>query len=198
MIENRSSVIPLLDQAGGVGINVYNKVLFTPEQCLRLARIVGPYPVRRGMLSSPLPPGYSVDTAGYDAQEMFFNPLEPRHRWFSSIVLPQMIAVGRSLGFGKVSLVETARIVTYAAGGHFHWHRDTFHPPESRMPGNRRLTVSVQLSSRETYEGGRFEIDGENPLNCAQGAVTIFAAYRLHRVAPVTKGIRRSLVLWGY
>ena len=36
----------------------------------------------------------------------------------------------------------------------------------------------------------------KKPVEKEKGLVTIFPSYMLHRVTPVTKGIRKSLVLW--
>ena len=68
---------------------------------------------------------------------------------------------------------------------------------------DRKLSVVVQLSEPEDYEGGVFEIDDvvrPYPLNTSlfqpRGSILIFPSYIKHRVLPVTKGVRRSLVTW--
>lgn len=51
---------------------------------------------------------------------------------------------------------------------------------------------------RTMYEGGELQINTGKVLVAEKekGTVIIFPSYLLHRVTPVTKGIRRSLVLW--
>lgn len=79
--------------------------------------------------------------------------------------------------------------------GHYGWHLDVG-PSNSR----RKLSVVVQLSDPSEYEGGELQIQtGEvSPITAEKekGTVIIFPSYLLHRVTPVTKGTRRTLVLW--
>ena len=61
------------------------------------------------------------------------------------------------------------------------------------------LSISVQLSGSEEYEGGdlQFEV-GSDEIAAAQdpGSVIFFPSYIRHRVTPVTSGVRYSLVQW--
>jgi len=54
-----------------------------------------------------------------------------------------------------------------------------------------------QLSDPYEYEGGELQINTGQILvpEKDKGTVIIFPSYLLHRVTPVTKGTRRSLVL---
>jgi len=83
--------------------------------------------------------------------------------------------------------------------GHYTWHSDM----DSGEFSLRKLSVIVQLSSPEEYEGGNVEFfTGGNyetmkkTIVKEKGVVTIFPSYIIHRVTPVTKGLRKSLVLW--
>lgn len=81
--------------------------------------------------------------------------------------------------------------------GHYDWHHDVW--MESPRPYARKLSVVVQLSDPDDYEGGQFEFFGitcPGPEFAARGSVLIFPSFLLHRVLPVTKGLRRSLVTW--
>lgn len=80
--------------------------------------------------------------------------------------------------------------------GHYDWHQDEQFIREGRT--RRKLSVSVQLSHPNDYEGGDFEMqDTEVPEMAREmGSVLIFPSYEYHRVTPVTKGIRKSLVAW--
>lgn len=81
-----------------------------------------------------------------------------------------------------------------APGQHYDWHVD-----RGFMTPTRKLSVSVQLSKPEEYEGGELELRfGQEPdvMNRAFGLATFFPSYTLHRVKPVTKGVRYSLVAW--
>jgi PKHD-type hydroxylase len=82
--------------------------------------------------------------------------------------------------------------------GEYKTHKDTF----LTFPGpHRKLSVSVQLSDPTSYEGGDFEFtdvgQAPNPVNIrTQGTAIVFPSITYHRVTPVTKGTRYSLVGW--
>jgi PKHD-type hydroxylase len=63
----------------------------------------------------------------------------------------------------------------------------------------RKLSISIQLTNPEEYEGGELKLyDGEKEtvMDKTQGTLIIFPSYVLHEVMPVTKGERNSLVTW--
>ena len=63
----------------------------------------------------------------------------------------------------------------------------------------RKLSISIQLTNPEEYEGGELKLyDGEEEtvMDKTQGTLIIFPSYVLHEVMPVTKGTRNSLVTW--
>lgn len=79
--------------------------------------------------------------------------------------------------------------------GHYDWHQDIGPGPASL----RKVSITVQLSEADEYEGGDLEISqGSNSTIAPRGSgvVVIFPSYMLHRVTRVTKGTRRSFVLW--
>lgn len=80
--------------------------------------------------------------------------------------------------------------------GHYDWHIDI----GTGNSGTRKISIVVQLSDPEDYEGGELQLQtgGENHISIIKkkGAITLFPSYLTHRVTPVTKGIRKSLVLW--
>jgi PKHD-type hydroxylase len=81
--------------------------------------------------------------------------------------------------------------------GHYDWHTDAA-PSDRAVP--RKLSLSMLLSDPSDFEGGEFQVktsnDAVQTLETLKGRAWFFPSYTLHRVAPVTKGVRRSLVLW--
>lgn len=102
--------------------------------------------------------------------------------------------------FDLITMPEQIQFTEYHADekGHYNWHQDI----GSGIASCRKVSVTVQLSSPEDYEGGELHITQGGPYELAYvapkkaGSVTIFPSYMLHRVTPVTKGIRKSFVLW--
>jgi PKHD-type hydroxylase len=63
----------------------------------------------------------------------------------------------------------------------------------------RKLSISIQLTNPEEYEGGElylYDDDKGIVMDKTQGTLIMFPSYVLHEVMPVTKGERNSLVTW--
>jgi PKHD-type hydroxylase len=82
--------------------------------------------------------------------------------------------------------------------GHYDWHEDIFW--ESNSVLDRKLSMVVQLSDPDSYEGGNLEFEtAESPVKedlRKRGTIIVFPSFLRHRVTPVTKGIRHSMVAW--
>lgn len=88
---------------------------------------------------------------------------------------------------------ESPQVAIYRAtdAGHFVWHSDIGGGPIS---AKRKLTLVLQLSSSEMYEGGSLEVmPGAQVLKAsrAQGCATVFPSFTLHQVTPVCSGVRQ-------
>jgi len=81
--------------------------------------------------------------------------------------------------------------------GHYDWHHDVFWNAPTNS--DRKLSIVIQLSNPDEYEGGNFEFsECENPEFKNKGSILVFPSYLKHRVTPVTKGTRKSLVSWFF
>ena len=84
--------------------------------------------------------------------------------------------------------------------GYFDWHNDygRYRGDPGQEP--RKITLSLQLSDGTAYDGCDLEVRAAHPLDTApreRGALMAFRANALHRVTPVTRGVRKSLVIWA-
>ena len=110
----------------------------------------------------------------------------------------------RSYGFDLIGFTEELQFTEYrGAGSSYTWHQDG-------LDGDlavRKLSMVVQLSDPDDYDGGELEffgLDGDEPdiasdrrtLMRRRGTVVVFPAFEHHRVTPLLSGIRRSLVCW--
>ena len=87
----------------------------------------------------------------------------------------------------------------YSVGGKYDWHHDVDWQSERNM--DRKLSVTVQLSDATDYDGGFFEFDEVSPVPLSsreKGSILVFPSILGHRVTPVTRGKRKSLVAWYY
>lgn len=79
------------------------------------------------------------------------------------------------------------------SGNHF-WYPDL----DEKTP-NRKISMVLELSTPEEYNDGDLQFNlGGLILNVDKqiGNLTIFPSYILHRVLPITLGVKRQLVLW--
>ncbi len=100
-------------------------------------------------------------------------------------------------GFNLNGLQEF-QVAKYETDDHYVWHSDMRLNKRESM---RKLSITVQLSDPNDYEGGDFEFPEDigcpaRPFIAEKGTVIIFPSFLPHRVTPVTKGTRYSLVGW--
>ena len=108
---------------------------------------------------------------------------------------------------------EPCQFTIYNEGQYYGWHTDSsgwYYEKEKQNGLIRKLSVTVSLSDPEDYEGGLLEFDTrihDEPdskhyiVPCKQilpkGSICVFPSFTYHRVSPVTKGRRLSLVQWN-
>lgn len=125
----------------------------------------------------------------------------PEGAWAMDRMIALVARANReSFGFDLSDFGESAQIARYRAedGAHFDWHSDI---GTGTQAARRKLTVVVQLSDPAGYQGGQLELRPDHaPVTAApaQGTATIFPSFVLHRVTPVTAGIRWSMTLWAH
>ena len=88
----------------------------------------------------------------------------------------------------------------YQGSGHFDWHKDYGRDPSDPGQEPRKLTLSLQLSESSDYTGCDLEVRAGNVIDTApreRGTVIAFPANVLHRVTPITWGVRKALVIWA-
>lgn len=80
--------------------------------------------------------------------------------------------------------------------GKYDWHTDG----SDQSLRQRKISSIIQLSDPANYEGCQLEIEYScEGLPCTdknQGTLITFPSYKSHRITPITKGERYSLVCW--
>ena len=96
--------------------------------------------------------------------------------------------------FNLSGIYEELQLIEYDEGDYYDYHMDM----GDKATAYRKLSVIIQLSDPDTYEGGDvvFNHGKEDTLPRDQGMFCVFPSYVLHKVTPVTKGKRYSLVSW--
>lgn len=123
--------------------------------------------------------------------------MEEKYRWLYERVWAAALECNRQFFCVDIAGVEAnIQLARYddADRGFYNWHTD-FAP----IRPLRKISVSIQLSSAEDYEGGDLELlygSGPQPIDKTRGTFIAFPSFMLHRVTPVTRGTRWSLVAW--
>ena len=100
-----------------------------------------------------------------------------------------------------ITMMQAFQFSVYQNGGHYRWHRDIGNDKkENSVVNNRVLAGVLQLTSPKDYSGGQLKIDTGDHITKVHkecGMLTVFPAGWRHKVDPVKKGVRRTLVMWG-
>ena len=99
-------------------------------------------------------------------------------------------------GFGDIRVTENAQFTEYPEGGFYDWHMDCDVNMEHQPPV-RKISMTLLLNDPSEFEGGDLEIMAPGKYaELKQGHAICFASFLNHRVNPVTRGMRQSLVVW--
>jgi len=133
----------------------------------------------------------------YRKSQIKWCPQNDEWEWVYSKLHNMIVeANGAMWKFDLTSMRETIQYTEYYAtnSGGYEWHMDC----GTGIQNQRKISVTVQLSAPDEYEGGNLEFNLGNHMVAprVQGAAVIFPSFYLHRVTPVTKGTRKSFVLW--
>lgn len=164
--------------------------VFTADECLWISSV--PLPASHAEVEYGGAAGSRVD---YQMRRTTERPV-PKNREFSW-VYSRLAKLAREANDEAYRFVlserMTAHVLEYSPDGFFDWHMDLGAGPTS----SRKLSLITFLTPPEEYEGGDLLfMDGGQPLRPAQGTTAIFPSYLLHKVTPVTKGTRFTLVSW--
>jgi len=136
-------------------------------------------------------------------------------KWIYDIINPFIHAANKEAGWNfQWDWNECSQFTIYEKGHYYGWHTDqgagTIKHKNNNINGKtRKLSLTLQLTDKTTYEGGDFQfkwIDDNKKglLNILTvddakdiGTIIIFPSFVFHRVLPITKGKRESLVNWS-
>jgi PKHD-type hydroxylase len=157
------------------------------EECERVIALGEALPAARGGVES----GDSL----YRVSNIVWLEPSPENHWLFHKLGAAFLEANRGYRFELVGLLDALQYTVYGAGQYFEWHIDL-------GPGRtstRKLSMTIQLSPAGEYDGGALEFINAPAREEAreQGAATVFPSYLAHRVSPVTRGVRRSLVAWA-
>ena len=144
----------------------------------------------------------STQNNGVRSSEIrWINPYDAQSRFITDMLWYYANEANRNAFGFDINYLPDIQYTKYTAeqNGKYDWHCDTFWANPTAY--DRKISIVIQLSDSRDYEGGDFEFDPQHPQLPAdqirtKGSVIVFPSFLTHRVTPVTKGERRSLVSW--
>lgn len=111
---------------------------------------------------------------------------------------------------------EPCQFTNYGKGQYYDWHADSHHTPYNSEKDDpkkigkiRKLSVTCSLTDPSEYKGGDLQFNFNHPRKSKKnniktcdeirprGSIVVFPSFVWHRVCPVEKGLRNSLVIWN-
>lgn len=118
--------------------------------------------------------------------------------WVTSIFSHYFNKANREFWEYDLTYLSGIQVTSYDVGEHYDWHADYGNPDNPNH--TRKLSATLLVNDPSQYEGGDLEfIDYHGRTLVAprtKGTMIIFDSRIPHRVTPVTKGKRISLVSW--
>ena len=168
--------------------------LFTPEQCRQIiasGRAQKPQVAQVGMNK----PGGGTDTKKR-VTTISWIPFKEMGHMYRDLNNFIQTANENHFGFGDIQVTEQAQFTEYPEGGFYDWHMDC-DTNMAHEPPVRKISMTLLLNDPSEFEGGDLELMAEGKVaKIKQGHAIFFASFIRHRVKPVTRGRRQSLVMW--
>ena len=168
--------------------------LFTKEECEKIKKYIYKQDTVKGTIIGNDVTGevYSAEKRKSDVSWLF--PSEENSWVFEKIKKCIIDLNNQFFKFDIEGISEGLQYCSYKKGDFFNRHID-------RTYGIiiRKLSLTVQLTDEEDYEGGElvlFNGSVETIVKKKQGHAVVFPSFVEHEVKPVTKGKRESLVAW--
>ena len=135
--------------------------------------------------------------------------------WIFKEINPFLHEANKRAGWNfEISWSESIQFTCYKKGHFYTWHHDAssgaYKDANNLNTFNkmRKLSMIINLTDPNEYKGGELQFcfndkePGKNkPSLCREvkprGSVVVFPSFLWHRVTPVTKGVRYSLVCWN-
>jgi len=151
---------------------------------------------RTGGIDEHGPGGYNPNIR--ETNISFFD----QYHWIHGICLHYANAANVNAKWNfDIRYAQNVQYARYFPDQHYSIHEDdTVRPHREEM---RKLSVAIQVSSPQNYEGGQFSIQSQCGKEMQQvneftrrGSVIVFPSVMKHGIMPVTYGVRHSIVCW--
>ena len=170
--------------------------IFTPEQCQMIIQAGRAEPRNDASVGNNKGiKGGTIDTKTRTSH-ISWIPFEKMTEMYKQLEKIMKQTNGNHFGFDNMTITEMAQYTEYPEGGFYDWHVDN-DVNMRHEPPVRKISMTCLLSPESEFEGGDLELMAEGKVaKIKQGQAIFFASFIRHRVKPVTRGNRKSLVMW--
>jgi len=169
--------------------------LFSKEQCEEITRLGKNLALTEGVVGTG-DQDFGTNYSLRSARVGWFDSADDSANWIYRHLTEAVNRANSDFWKFNVEYLEGLQFTAYnKPGDHQDTHMDTGWIGEHY----RKLTVIIQLTDPETYEGADLELQlahDYTPMTRAQGSMIVFPSFILHRVKPLISGERHSLVSW--
>ena len=170
--------------------------IFTPEQCKMIIQAGRSEPKNNAQIGNKEGIKGGVIDTKTRTSHISWIPFKKMMPMYKSIEKIMKQTNGNHFGFDGMTITEMAQYTEYPEGGFYDWHVDNDVNCKNEPPV-RKISMTCLLSPKHEFEGGDLELMKEGKVaKLKQGHAIFFASFIRHRVAPVTRGNRKSLVMW--
>ena len=139
-------------------------------------------------------------------------------QWIYDLLYPYLHTANENAGWNfDIDYSENLQFTVYKTNNYYNWHKDSgidasyaFQKKGENYDGKmRKISMTLVLNDSKEYEGGDLEFYyGKHHINdtkdtieiCkvarSKGTLVFFPSFLPHRITPIIKGTRYSLVMW--
>jgi len=172
------------------------KPIFTPKQCKMIIAAGRAEPKQDAYVGNKQGVTGGVLDTQTRTSHISWIPFKKMADMYKDIEHIMRTTNGNHFGFDGMQITEMAQYTEYPEGGFYEWHVDN-DVNCAHEPPVRKISMTLLLSPENEFEGGDLELMAEGKIaKLKQGHAIFFASFIRHRVKPVTRGRRQSLVMW--
>ena len=170
--------------------------VFNPKQCQMIINAGRSQPKKDAEVGNDKGVKGSVLDTKTRTSHISWIPFKKMTDMYTDIEKVMKQTNGNHFGFDGMTITEPAQYTEYPEGGFYDWHIDN-NVSMQHEPPVRKISMTLLLSPESEFEGGDLELMSEGKVaKIKQGQAIFFASFIRHRVKPVIRGNRKSLVMW--
>ena len=172
--------------------------ILTPQQCDEIIRMGQNQPrqVASVSLGKPGDKKRSGIDKKYRITKISWIPFNIGKPMYNIIEYWMLNTNANHFGFDGMQITEQAQYTEYLKGEFYDWHVDSSIEMSNLSPV-RKISMTLLLSDPKDFTGGELEVvNDKKRIHLKRGYAIFFASFLRHRVKPILKGNRKSLVMW--